>query len=126
MGKRQVGMIREIEENIRRLAGEEIRKKVMEGSEITAASANKKKVAEWVKGVIERLDMLVDEETRIQIMENCGYNCASVNKRVIERAVARRKKYESVDEFLEAEQQKPPKGMRFEREENVLYHFYTP
>ena len=126
MGKTDIGMIREIGHNIERFAGEEIKKKVMKGSEHITVNSSKKKIAEWVKNAIDRLDSLVDEKTRNQIMENCGYNCALVNKRIIEKAKARRKKYKNINEFLEAEQRNPMPGTRLIREGNVIYLFYIP
>lgn len=119
-------MLKVMEIFVERFAGKMIAAKVMEGSEQITEKTDKKKIAEWVKGAMERLDALVDEGTRVQIMQNCGYNCAEVNKRVIERAKARRKKYKSIDEFLEAEQRKPMKGTKLVRKGNVLYQFYTP
>lgn len=59
-----------IEKNIEHYAGEEISKKVMEGSEEITEKTDKKKVALWTKGAMERFDSLVDEKTRIQIMNN--------------------------------------------------------
>ena len=126
MGKTKQGMLRTLEENIDHFAGEEIKKKVMEGSEEITEKTDKRKTAKWVKEAIEKLDSLVNEKTRNQIMENCGYNCAEINKRVIERAKTRRKKYRTIDEFLEAEQRNPMKGTRLAREGDVLYQVYTP
>jgi hypothetical protein len=123
---KEIGAIKELGRNLDRFAGETVSKKVMEGSEKITSASSKKEVAEWVKGAMDRLDKLVDEKTRIQVMENCGYTCASVNKRVIENAKARRKKYKSTDEFLEAEQRKPMKGTKLLRKENILYQSYTP
>ena len=120
------GMIKNLEEYMEHFAGKTIAKKVMEGSEQITEKTDKRKIAKWVRGAMERLDALVDERTRVQIMQNCGYNCAKVNRRVIERAKVRRKKYKSIDEFLEAEQRKPMKGTMLVREGNVLYQFYTP
>jgi len=125
MGKREVAMIKEIGGNIERFAGETVRKKVMEGNEKITASSDRKETAEWVKGAMERLDALVDEKTRIEIMENCGYKCASMNKSLIERAKAKLKKYEGIDEFLKAGRSILP-GTRLVREGDVLYLFYTP
>jgi hypothetical protein len=63
--------IREMEAIIDRFAGEEMRKKVMEGSDgMTEEMDGSREIAEWVKGAMDRLDELVDEQTRIQIMEN--------------------------------------------------------
>jgi len=123
---KEIGAIKELGRNLDRFAGETISKKVMEGSEKITASSGKKEVAEWVKGAMDRLDKLVDEKTRIQVMENCGYNCALVNKRMIEKAKARRKKYKTTGEFLEAEQRNPMKGTKLLREGNILYQSYTP
>lgn len=126
MGKTKHGMLIALEKNVEFLAGETISKKVMEGSEEITEKTDKRKIAEWVKDAIGRLDALVDEKTRVQIMENCGYNCAEVNRRVIERAKVRRKKFKSIDEFLEAEERKPMAGTRLAREGKILYQFYTP
>ena len=75
---------------------------------------------------MERLDRMVSEETRFKIMENCGFNCAQMNKGAIEPAVTKRKKFKTVDEFLEVEQKEPTKGTKLVREGNVLYQYYTP
>jgi hypothetical protein len=120
------GQIREIEGNVERFAGADVREQVMEGSEGITDSSKPAKVALWVKDAVERLDALVDEGTRNQIMMQCGYNCAMMNSGPIERAKARRRKHVTVDEFLEAEQRKPPAGTRLVREGDVLYQFYTP
>jgi hypothetical protein len=52
---------------------------------------------------MERLDFSVAEKTKMQVILNCGYDCAKKNHKVIERALGRRKKYASTDEFLAAE-----------------------
>jgi hypothetical protein len=126
LNKTKHKMLISIEKNVQALAGEMINKKVMEGSEEITEKTDKRKIAEWVKGAMERLDSLVKEETKVQIMENCGRNCADVNKKVIERAKARRKKFKSAEEFLEAEQKKPMTGTKLAIEGNMLYQFYTP
>jgi len=126
LGKTKHGMLIALEKNVEFLAGETIGKKVMEGSEEITEKTDKRKIAEWVKDAMGKLDALVDEKTRVQIMENCGYNCAEVNRRVIERAKVRRKKFKSIDEFLEAEERKPMVGTRLAREGKILYQFYTP
>jgi len=119
-------MLIPLEKNIEMFSGDFISKKIMEGSKDLTEKTDKKKLALWVQSAMERMDSLVDEKTRVQIMENCGYNCATVNKKVIERAQARRKKYKTVDEFLEAEERKPPSGTKLVREDKMLHYFYTP
>jgi predicted hydrocarbon binding protein len=123
---REQGMIKAIGECVEQFAGEAVAKKVMEGSERITGKTGKTEIAELVKGAMERMDALLDEDTRVQIMMNCGYNCAEVNKRVIEQAKARSKKCKSINEFLEAEVQKPMSGTRLVREGNTLYQYYTP
>ena len=126
MAKTKHGMLVVLEKNTEVLAGKQIAKKVMEGSEKITEKTDKKKIAEWVKQAIDKLDALVSEDAKIRIMENCGYNCANVNKKVIQRAKARLSKFRSMDEFLAAEQRKPMSGTRLVREGNTLTQFYTP
>jgi hypothetical protein len=115
-----------MENCLEQVAGKSVAAKVMEGSEQITEKTDKKKIAQWVKGAMERLDASVDEKTRVQAMQNCGYNCAKKNHKVIERAMGRRKKYTSTDDFLAAEQQNPMKGTKLAREGNMLYQSYTP
>jgi hypothetical protein len=126
MAKTKHGMLVVLEKNIEVLAGKQIAKKVMEGSENITEKTDKRKIAEWVKKAMEKLDASVNEDARIKIMENCGHNCANVNKKVIQRAKARRSKFRSLDEFLAAEQKKPMSGTRLVRERNTLTQYYTP
>lgn len=126
MGKADVGMIREFGEQVSRIAGESVASKVMEGSDEITEKNSKEKIASWVREAMGRLDGLLDEKTKIRIMENCGVNCAEVNNRVIERAKARRKKYGSLDKFLEAEQKRPMKGTKLIRTGDTLIQTYTP
>jgi predicted hydrocarbon binding protein len=128
MGKMEKhGALRALEECIKRFAGEAIMKEVMVGSEeMTEQMDGSEEISRWVKGAMDRLDALVDEGTRVQIMENCGYKCAEMNSGAIDEAIARRKKFKNVDEFLEAEQRNPTKGTRLVREGDVLYQFYMP
>lgn len=123
---RKLFQINEIGNQVAQYSGEEVRQQVMAGSEKLTDSAKPEKVALWVKGAIERLDALVDAPTRNEIMSECGYNCALANQRPIQMAQKRRKKYASLDEFLDDEIRNPPAGTRLEREGEVLYQFYTP
>jgi predicted hydrocarbon binding protein len=120
------GMLVAMEKCLKKAAGRPVAAKVMEGSEQITEKTDRKRSALWVKGAMERLDALVDEENRVKVMQDCGYNCAKINHKVIDRAVARRKRYASTEDFLAAEQQKPMKGTRLVCEGNVLYQYYTP
>lgn len=119
-------MLLPIEKCIEHYAGAEVAKKVMEGSDDITEKTDKKKMALWTKDAMERLDALVDEKTRIQIMNNCGSNCAEINKRVIQKALERRKKFPTFEEFLKAEIEKTQKGTIIQFEDNQLFHIYTP
>jgi hypothetical protein len=122
----RLGVLLAMENCIKNVAGKSVAEKVMEGNEQISDKTDKQKIAQWVRGAIECLDASVDEKTRVQVMQNCGYNCAKKNHRVIERAVARRKKYSTTHDFLEAEQQNPMKGTKLTRKGNTIYQFYTP
>ncbi len=119
-------MLQQIEGCIERFAGKDLALKIMAGSENITEKTDKKKTTSFMKDAMQRLDATVDEKTRIQIMQECGYNCAKKNHKMIERAIARRKKFGSIDEFLDAEQKKPMKGTKLVREGNILYQFYVP
>lgn len=109
-----------IEWSIVHFAGGKTRDKVFGGKTLGEIS---EKYAEdpvgkamWVKGAMERLEALANEDTRCQLMEYCGGMCAGVAGRPwIEEAKERRKKYDTLDEFMKAE------GF----EGDVLYVTYT-
>jgi hypothetical protein len=120
------GALLTLENCLEQVVGKSVAAKVMVGSKQITEKTDKKKIAQWVKNAMEKLDASVDEKTKAQVMLNCGYNCANKNHRLIERAVARRKKYPSVDAFLVTEQKNPMKGTKLTREGNILYQTYTP
>jgi hypothetical protein len=122
----KLGVLIAMENCLEQIAGKSVAAKVMEGSEQITEKTDKKKVAKWVKAAVERLDALANEETRVRAMKDCGYNCAKKNHKVIERAMARRRKFACTDDFLEAEHQNPMKGTKLTRERNIMYQFYTP
>jgi hypothetical protein len=97
----------------------------MEGSS-SIVHAPAEEVAEWLKGAVDRLDTLVDEKTRIQIMETCGSNCAAVNRTHIEMALTKRQQFETLDEFLEAEEKNPMQGTKLVRKGSIVYQHYDP
>jgi hypothetical protein len=115
-----------MEKCLEQAAGKSFAAKVMEGSEQITQKTDKVKVARWVKGAMERLEVSADDKARVRIMQNCGYNCAKKNHKIIERAMARREKFASIDDFLADEQRNPMKGTGLAREENILYQYYTP
>jgi len=123
--KDDVGPITELEMEIGHFAGEEAKKKIVEGSE-QIADLSPEEVAEWLKNTMNKLDTLIDEKIRIQIMENCGFNCAEINKNHIENTLAKREKFKTLDEFLDAEEKNPAQGTRLVREGDIIYQYYDP
>jgi hypothetical protein len=111
---------------VKRIAGEEVKEKVMEGSDRLKPDSCPSEFAEWVVSAIERLDDLVDEEKKIEIMNSCGYNCSLEYQEVIQSAKERYERHSSLDEFLEAEQANPFPGMRMRREGDILNILYEP
>ncbi len=120
------GMIQQIEGCIEKHAGKDLAQRIMEGSENITEKTDKKKTTSFLKNAMQKMDATVDEKTRHRIMQECGYNCAKKNHKMIERAIARRKKFRNLDEFLDAEQKKPMKGTKLIRDGNILYQFYVP
>jgi hypothetical protein len=119
-------MIEELGRNVAALAGSKVKVKVMEGSQALGAQPHSGQEALWIKGAIERLDKLADKRTRTAIMEKCGVNCARFNSGVMKGAMSRRKKFSTLEAFLEAEVKKPLKGTKLERRGNKLILSYLP
>jgi hypothetical protein len=55
-----------------RVAGEDVRKQVMKGSEGLSSESSPEQVIAWSKAAMERLETLVDEEGRREIMTGCA------------------------------------------------------
>jgi hypothetical protein len=126
MSKKIAGQIQEIGGHIEEFAGVKTRKKVMEGSEKAAASADRKKIALWVKDAIDRLDASTTPEKSSQIMTACGHNCYAHAKGLAQGIKNRRQKYTTEESFLKAEAKKPVKGTRLELQGKTLIQYYTP
>jgi hypothetical protein len=125
MAKDDVAPITELGRIVGLFVGEETQAKIMEGSE-RIGDASAEELAAWLKGVVDRLDALVDEETRTEIMVNMGVNCARVNSSHIDRALAKRRQFETLEAFLEAEEKNPSPGTRLVREGDVVHQCYEP
>jgi len=54
------------------IAGQEIRKKVMKGSDKLSSHSSRQEVIGWTKKAMERLELLVDEDERKRIMTGCA------------------------------------------------------
>ncbi len=120
------GPLKEFERTIGKIAGEKAKRGITEGIGEISNSSKPEKVALWVKGAMEKMDETLDEETRTTIMVTLGRNCAEINKRPITAAAKRRGEYDSIDDFLKAEEKNPPKGTRLKRKGDTLHYYYTP
>ncbi len=58
--------------SLQRIAGEEIRKRVLRGSEKLTSGSSQKEIIDWTKKAMERLDALVDEKNRKEVMSGCA------------------------------------------------------
>jgi hypothetical protein len=119
-------MIRELEANVRSVAGGTASDKVMEGASGLTLHTDRAKLAEWVQGAMERLDATVSEEERRKIMAACGRNCARINHRAIEMFRRRRSKFRSLDDFLNIEAKSPMRGTKLWRDGDSVVQAYCP
>ena len=120
------GPLKELKIIINRVAGDKAAENIMQNSESLGKNTKPQKIALWVKDSIERMDKILSEETRNRIMNECGHNCAHVNSKLLNMAAKRRAKYDTFQEFIEAESKKPPKGMKVEFKDNIIDFYYTP
>lgn len=70
-------------ENLKRVLGEEIRSKVIQGSENLVIESSLDERFRWVKGAMERLENLADEDQKYDIISSCAHVFA---KEPIEKA----------------------------------------
>jgi hypothetical protein len=54
------------------MAGEEIRKEIMKGSEHLSDNSSREQIISWSREAIKKMDSLVDEKKRIDIMTACA------------------------------------------------------
>jgi len=126
MTQKQIGMIKELGANVRKIAGQDAAEIVMEGAGSLNVSTSKIKLAEWVRCAMERLDRTVPKNQRENIMAACGQNCARINHRIIDAFRKRRAKHPSLGDFLNAEEHSPMKGTKLWRKGNAVVQAYCP
>jgi len=121
------GPLKELKATIAWEAGEKASEAIMKGSHRLRDSSPKEEVAQWVKAAMGRMDGLLDMETRMRIMGSCGRNCADHSHTgPVAGAIRRRSKYKTLEEFLDAEERSPPRGMTVERDGDAVIFGYTP
>ena len=87
--------------------------------------ASEEELSAWLMEVVQRIDSTLDEPTRLRILERCGHGCADMHN-AVEAALARRRQFASLDEYIQAEEREHRPGYRCERDGQVLYVYYTP
>lgn len=84
-----------------RSAGEEVRKKVLQGSERITSRSSRKEIIEWTRQAMDRLDALVDEEKRIEIMTGCACQYPESDLQEIRKAYQQTKDIDLVHTMLQ-------------------------
>jgi hypothetical protein len=120
------GQIKVIGTILEQFTSPETRQMVLAGSEKALRSGKAEVISAWFKLAVERMQAAVDEPTRRQVMLACGRNCAAHNPRLIQTAVARRKRFPSLDAYLDAEQRHPPPGTLIEHHGDRIVEFFLP
>lgn len=126
IAKMVAGPMEEISKRIEQFAGVAISKKVMKGKDEILAAADPVKSALWLKEAIDRLDALTDKITREKIMTACGRSCNAMNSKDTEEALQMRNMCASEEDYLEKFLTPPGSGVRYERDGNKLFQYYTP
>lgn len=126
MSKADLNMIKEWGMTIENITSKKMKEQIMAGGNNLTQSTGKPKIAVWTKKVVDKLDKLVNKKDRIKIMEKCGYNCSKVNSRVIDNILKKRKKFDTLEDFLRAEEKNPHPGTKLEYKGNIIYQYYTP
>jgi len=80
--------IKKLTTSLDRIAGEQIRDDVMQGSEKLSSLSERGEVIGWSKGAMERLESLVDEERAQEIMTGCACQYPKSNLREIKEKFA--------------------------------------
>ncbi len=120
------GQIKTLGMFLEQLTSPETRQMVMAGSEQVIASCKPSEVAAWLKLAMDRLEAAVDAPTRRQVLLACGRNCAAHNPRLIQTAAARRRRFSSLDAYLDSEQRHPPLGTLIERQGDHIVEYFIP
>lgn len=86
---------------LNRIAGEEIRKKVLKDSEKLTSGASQKEIIDWAAEAMRRLDALVDEAKRIEIMTGCACRYPESDLQEIKKAFQETKNIDVVHGMLQ-------------------------
>ena len=84
------------------------------------------KRAQWVKEALTNLDKNTEKKICNEIMHGNGVNCANHNVSIVNSSLKRRAKHTSLEEFIDAEIKKPPKGTTLKRDGDALTLSYLP
>lgn len=75
--------------NLGRIAGEVIRRQVMEGDEVLSAHSSPQEIITWTKAAMSRMDSFIDEEKRREIMTGCACSYPKAELQQIRREYER-------------------------------------
>ncbi len=84
-----------------KIAGEDTRKKILQGSEKLTSDSQSDEIIEWTRQAMDRLDALVDEENRIEIMTGCACEHPESDLQEIRKAYQQTKDIDLVHTMLQ-------------------------
>ena len=84
-----------------KIAGEDARKKILQGSEKLTSDSNSDEIVEWTRQAMQRLDDLVDQEKRIEIMTGCACQYPESDLQEIREAYKQTKNIDLVHTMLQ-------------------------
>lgn len=93
---KKLSWIEKLDRSLELAVSDEVREKIMAGSESLTSGSSPGTKAKWVKAAMDRIDTLIDEKTRVEVMERCSCDFEVRKKEA-------RKIYESsrdIDEFI--------------------------
>ena len=99
---------------------------VLAGSEQLSNKSSAEETTGWIKGMVGRLEALVDEGKRVQVLAAFGHDCAKMHSEQIDGMVARRRAFDTLEAYLEAEEESKGDAYWVERKGSTLYVHYKP
>lgn len=69
---KKLSWLEKLNKSLEVVVNDDIRTKIIEGSETLTSGSSSGKKAKWVKTAMERMDSFLDEETGIKVMEQCS------------------------------------------------------
>lgn len=69
---KRLSWLEKLNRNLELAVSDEIRHKIMEGSQTLSSNSSPGTKAKWIKIAMERIDYFLDEKTKIEVLERCS------------------------------------------------------